>query len=222
MKWLITRSPEACEAWQAELNADGINLVGISFLEFQMIPITEFPTCDWVFFTSKNGVKYFFDQWEKPISCKIAAIGKATAEAIKTRSYIPDYIPEGHINSALNVFNTIATNQTIAWVKALNSAMSVEEKLKDVKSITPVVVYENKIAAKQLNEAFDGVVFTSPMNVEGFLVHNQIKHGNLIISIGPSTSKCLKDNGIHEFHEMELAEMKYIVQKIKSLKGINP
>ena len=61
----------------------------------------------WVLFTSANGVRYFWEQLEalgldarafgKGQGLKVAAIGEATAKALRNKGIAPDFVPESFV-----------------------------------------------------------------------------------------------------------------------------
>lgn len=96
--------------------ADAIEELGGEALEFPVIAfrsptsrelierreraLRELERCDWIFFTSVNGVSYFFDLlMERGIDIralhgkKIVAVGPQTAESLRQRGFIADVIP---------------------------------------------------------------------------------------------------------------------------------
>ena len=88
--------------------------------------------------------------------------------------------------------------------------------LDQVKTVQSVMDNRNKIIVETFQtlllvkkvENHDYLVFTSPSNVEAFLLSNKFNNQK-IISIGPSTTKALKNAGINNviesFQSSELA-----------------
>ena len=59
---------------------------------------------DWLIFTSANGVKCFWERLEAQgldaralYGLQVAAIGPATAQAVRTHGIAPDFVPEAYI-----------------------------------------------------------------------------------------------------------------------------
>ena len=65
----------------------------------------------WVLFTSANGVRYFWEQLEavgqdarafgQGNGIKVAAIGEATARALRGRGIVPDFVPESYVAESM-------------------------------------------------------------------------------------------------------------------------
>lgn len=143
-----------------------------------------------IIFTSTNGVKYFFESLNKSgldtrslYNCKVAAVGRKTAEALKNFGIIPDIIPAQYNSDILvdMVIDFIKENRlkkiNILYVKGKNVQNSITSRLKEWGKITEVEVYENKKIdinteerqkiIKDTKEA-EGILFTCASNVERF------------------------------------------------------
>ena len=151
---------------------------------------------DWLFFSSKNGVKYFFDT-VKNISptIKIAAVNKGTARAILELGYPVDFIGQGgDIANVSQKFDETA-NGKIIFIQAKNSLRSIQKSISKNKDIHTLIVYENTPKASIKKRTEQILVFTSPMNVEAYLTNYPLEKNQSIISIGTSTSDRLKSLG---------------------------
>lgn len=106
---LVTRAREQASELSKLLREAGAET--IEFPTIEIIPqldhpqvelaMRALPSFDWLVFTSTNGVKFFFEALEKYNmdvrsvgKSKIAAIGPATAAALKERYLSPDLVPE--------------------------------------------------------------------------------------------------------------------------------
>ncbi len=106
---IVTRAREQASDSAALLREKGANV--IQFPTIDIVPLADYSVIQniirhdlkqyqWIIFTSVNGVKYF---WEQLAACgrdsrglthsKIAAIGPATADALRERGITPDFIP---------------------------------------------------------------------------------------------------------------------------------
>lgn len=143
-----------------------------------------------IIFTSTNGVKYFFESLNKSgldtrslYNCKVAAVGRKTAEALKGFGIKADIIPKEHNSDSLTnmIIDFIKENSlkkiNILYVKGKNVQNSITLRLKEWGKITEVEVYENKKIdinteerqkiIKDTKEA-EGILFTCSSNVERF------------------------------------------------------
>ncbi|MFT6717464.1 MAG: hydroxymethylbilane synthase, partial [Saprospiraceae bacterium] len=61
-------------------------------IEFSIGQVQSTPTTDWIFFSSKNAVKYFFELGYTINNRKLACIGKGTAKALRAFTDNIDFI----------------------------------------------------------------------------------------------------------------------------------
>jgi hydroxymethylbilane synthase len=166
-----------------------------SFLEFNALNF-EFPTnADWLFFSSKNGVKYFFNAYQdefRKSMIKLAAINQGTAHAIHELGFNTEFIGKG--NDLLRIaeqFDAIADGK-IVFPQASKSLQSIQNNLTNNKNTESLVVYENypKIDFAERKESI--LVFTSPMSAAAYFSKYQIQDFQSVISIGNTTTKKIK------------------------------
>jgi uroporphyrinogen-III synthase len=170
-------------------------LVAHSFLSFKAIPF-DFPVeTDVVFFGSKRGVEYFIDQQSIPENIEVACVGNGTANYIKSKGYNPSFIGEksGKIDSVAEDFKTWLGDRKVVFAQAKDSNRSFSSVINSSNS-TEISVYETIINSATIVES-DIYVFTSPSNVDGFLLENSISEYSIIIAWGDTTEKHLIKNG---------------------------
>ena len=100
-KVFISRNLTDDSVFKKLLENAGFQVFGASLIEFSAVPIHKIPKVDWVFFYSKNGVKYFFQGLRKsnikiPENLKWATIGSETAKALASEFKPPDFIGKGN------------------------------------------------------------------------------------------------------------------------------
>lgn len=171
-------------------------------------------TYDWIVFTSPNGVEKFFEMFYKLYQdarsiggAKIAAIGPGTADKIKQMHLAVDLLPEKFVAEGLiQAFKKVnVENQTILWVKAEQTREVIANELTGMGAIVDEAIAYRTVPETESHEAItrfkeegaDVITFTSASTVEHFLdlklpLSDKIK----IASIGPVTSKTLKDRGL--------------------------
>ena len=69
-----------------------IQLSGFSLIDFVAENHWEFPECDWIFFTSKNAVKFFFAKNNVLGHQKIACVGDGTFKVLSKYVNHVDYV----------------------------------------------------------------------------------------------------------------------------------
>jgi uroporphyrinogen III methyltransferase/synthase len=171
-------------------------------------------TYDWLVFTSPNGVDKFFEMFFKLYKdarsiggVKIAAIGPGTADRIRSFRFDVDLIPDKYVAEGLvAAFKKInVENQTMLWVKAEQTREVLGNELTGLHAIVDEAIAYRTVpesgdsaAVQRFKEqAPDIITFTSSSTVEHFLKLNlPLPETTRIASIGPITSKTLRDKGL--------------------------
>jgi uroporphyrinogen-III synthase len=153
---------------------------GATVLEFPMIEIKcarvdenikrvllEIELCDWIIFTSKNGVASFFSLLEKircskeiPSSVKIATIGKTTEEEVRKNGAAPFFVSSGTTSADLlkELSNGQIKFNEIVLLPLGNLAKDILEKgLTSVANPTRINVYETIEAKNVSTEIIDRI-----------------------------------------------------------------
>lgn len=171
---------------------------------------------DWLLFTSKNGVEAFFQNFRQQrldvrslAGCKVAAIGKKTAELLGSYGICPDLIPEEFNSDALGetLRNHLTGTECIWYLKGGNAGSHLKEALADCCRFEEVVVYENRSTAPepgllQSVEKYDGVAFTCASSAKRFMeALGTDRNLCRVYSIGPKTTAFLKSKGVEQVWE---------------------
>jgi len=113
---LVTRARHQAGALSRLLSERGAQPIELPAIGIQKIAdsgdldaaIGNLPAYQWVIFTSTNGVEAFFERLEalkldSRALCrlKVGAIGPATAQALRARGIIPDFVPEVYSSKGL-------------------------------------------------------------------------------------------------------------------------
>lgn len=169
------------------------NIVGQALISFSSIPFDP-PECDWIFFYSKNGVKYFFEQPGMAIrSYNWACMSKGTAEELA--QYVMDisFIGSGNpMKVAAKFSDSLAVNERVCFVRAKNSLDSIKKLIDDERHFS-IPVYDNQPINEIPNDPFDVLIFTSPLNVKTYFNYRPYE-GQKVIVIGETTA-----NKMHSF-----------------------
>ena len=180
------------------LNNAGFLVESVSFVDINRIEINNDLTLDafdWMFFSSKNGVIHFFEQINSlPEKIKIAAIGAETAKMVQRYGYKVDFIGEGENAIISDAFIALAEGEKILFPGAQNRQPDIQEIISKYCRTTALSVYNNNAFSTQKIEA-DILVFTSSLNVEGYLMQNFINSNHTVIAIGSNTKKYLLERG---------------------------
>jgi uroporphyrinogen-III synthase len=162
----------------------------------------------WLVFTSAAGVRAWFERGDAlgigPPRGRAAAVGDATAEALRARGVRPALVPAAFTTAALGEAFPSGSGRVLLARADLASA-DLEEAIR-AKGWTPVRVeayrVRNADALPQegldaLREGrVDAVTFTSPSTVEGFVRLAGAAHGPAVVCIGPVTAHAARAAGL--------------------------
>ena len=225
---LVTRSREQASRLVELLSAAGARSLEVPTMEIvppdDLAPLdralAQLSGYDWVIFTSANGVKAFMDrlfQQGRDVralgQAKIAAIGPATAEALRAWSLNADLVPETFQAEGLLDALTpqVAPGTRILLARAAVARDVLPENLVRLGAHLDVApVYQARPpravppdAATALNEGrVDVLTFTSSATVHNFAAlvgkarFQELAAHATVAAIGPITAATLKEYGI--------------------------
>ena len=170
--------------------------------------LKQIDTFDWIVFTSTNGVEFFFQRLNavgldtRSIgTAKIAAIGKTTAEKLKTFGVLVDMQPSLESSAGLlEEFKKVsAKGKRILIVRPkAGSSMLLDDLAAADAAIEAVVVYRNvDIEPEETDFDFiDKILFTSGSTVRAFLkLYGSVPDGVKVYCLGqPTLNEAKKHN----------------------------
>jgi uroporphyrinogen III methyltransferase/synthase len=183
--------------------------------------LTKIGQYDWVVFTSGNGVAMFFDALQNMDkdarvfgSARIAAIGSRTAEQLGRfgikADFVPDVFTGKELGRQLIGFANLRDKKVLLLRSELASSELVEILTEAGAQVDNIAIY-TAVTAKsdpaRLSDriskgTIDWLTFASPSSVDGFFEQiggEVVNSGNVrVASIGPVTSKRLRELGIKE------------------------
>tara|TARA_Y100000991_G_scaffold204069_1_gene179287 strand:- start:2298 stop:3845 length:1548 start_codon:yes stop_codon:yes gene_type:complete len=184
-----------------------VSLTAESLIDMKIIKIDLLPSCDWIFINSAFALNSIMHLKNSLKSKKIAAFGQSTAKYIQKNSLKVDFVGEGAPNNVAQDFSSMVNSNEIVFFPSSNKSLGTVQSVMDNRNKIIVETYQTLLLVKKV-ENHDYLVFTSPSNVEAFLLSNKFNNQK-IISIGPSTTKALKNAGINNviesFQSSELA-----------------
>lgn len=168
---------------------------------------------DWIFFTSKNGVEYFFQLNPKlPKKVKFGVMGTGSEDMLRRNGYFADYIGEGVDTAEIGrEFAAIANGTQVLFPGAASPLRSIHQLLSAETKVIDLPVYETAIEDQVEQSHADVLIFTSPSNVDAYFANNLIEPKQQVICIGKSTGKKFDEMGVKYIlpfspDEMGLAE----------------
>ena len=221
MKRILVTRPRA----QADSLVEGLRAAGLEPIYFPVIEIRsiedhseldqaleQINKYDWVVFTSVNGVEAVFDRSENSLSLRrVAAIGPKTAQALKARGVIPDFIPEEYVAEAIlpglgdlrgkRVLLPRAEIARKALPEAITKAGGMAHEIAVYKTL-PAQPDAEGLAA--LKAGVDVVTLTSPSAVQNFVAIAKqngfdplnLPNNPLFACIGPITERAAREEGL--------------------------
>jgi uroporphyrinogen-III synthase len=163
------------------------------------IPFSIIEPCDWIFFSSKNAVSFFFKQIKSlavkiPTSVKWGAIGLATAKELLNYQITADFSGNGNPEEVGISFSTLVTGKKVLFPSAKNSRESIQRFIKnEALEIINLAIYDNLPKSAFEVAISDIYVFTSPLNVIAFSKKYDLTDKNCI-AIGETTAQQLKNS----------------------------
>lgn len=161
----------------------------VPFIDIQFEKIENTPSEEWVFFSSPNAVKSVLTQVVLPEEMKIAVLGEGTRLAVETFDRKADFV--GQDADAAVVARAFSQDLGVhnVWIPKSDKSLNRVEIQLPPEQVRSQITYRNTPVSKRLGITPDVLVFTSPSNVEGFLLENTIHANQCIISIGNTTKE---------------------------------
>lgn len=171
------------------------SIVGQSLITFSPLSF-ERPEADWVFFYSRNAVKYFFEADNYALyPYSWACMSEGTADELS--KYVMDlhFVGKGKPYEVAEQFEEIRSQSEVAcFIRAAHSIDSVKT-LTNRESDFSIPVYNNVPVVELPADDFDILIFTSPMNVNCWYDAYEYS-SQKVIAIGETTANALSRNGV--------------------------
>jgi uroporphyrinogen III methyltransferase/synthase len=216
---LVTRAREQAGDLSQLLEAAGAEPVELPLIRLEPVQDAVLPqdlaSYDWVFFASTNAVACFWRllagsgrDWRALGEARIAAVGPATARALRDYHARPDFMPGQHDAAALlREFPEGLHGKRVLLPRAAEAPTALPEGLRAAgANVDSVAVYRNviektqstTIRAKMDSGELDAVTFASSSAVNHF--HQLLPATDLsrcrVVCIGPATADTARALGI--------------------------
>lgn len=171
---------------------------------------------DWVFFSSRNAVEYFFKL--NPVlskKIKFGVAGRGSEDTLRKFGQIASFVGEGGvIEDVAKDFAELVVNQTVFFPRAQDSLRTIQGALTSTTKVVDLPIYETVIAEEVDGTTAEVLIFTSPSNVDAYFADNLLDPGQKVIAIGNSTAQKFTEMGIsyalpYSPDEIGLAEAVY-------------
>lgn len=194
----ITRIVQAGGHFRNVLEGNGFTVTGRPLIETKLLPFKNLPESSWIFFSSKNAVKYFFRQKPVLTGQKFGCVGKATAEALRAEGVRAEFIgSQSDTRMTGKQFAALVGNGTVVFPQAKGSMRSIQQQFVRKNQVVDLPVYETVKLNDAPVPAASIMVFTSPSNVEAFFERNTLSKEQAVVAMGDATAAALREHHIH-------------------------
>jgi len=215
----ISRTLSTISPLIIHLNSRECEVYHESLVKFSQVRFTHTPPTQWIFFTSRPSIHYFFAQ--NPIlnpGVKYAAMSEVSAEYLALYDKKAEFIGSGV--AAIQIakdFAGLSKNETVLFPQAIDSMHTVQKQLSFTNTCYDLSVYKNNLRTDFILPFADILVFTSPSNVQAYFEKYRLLEGQEIIATGTTTCDKLKFYGIKDFTMPSSFEDGAILDTILSL-----
>jgi uroporphyrinogen-III synthase len=173
------------------------NLIAKSCISLRLIETSDKIETEFVFFGSKNAFDIYLESGKNSNLHKICCVGEVTKAYIEKKGFEVVFCGKnaGNVEEISKALNLFLANKSICFVQSSASKKTIQKHI-TTSQIQELVLYETNFSCTKFKDVFDVYVFTSPSNIDAFLVHNTIKPNAKIIAWGKTTEKALLENGV--------------------------
>jgi hydroxymethylbilane synthase len=198
-KVFITRNLRETDYLSRALKGLDFSIEGKSLIEFKQITIKELPKTEWIFFSSKHAVRYFFNQKPAIGPVKMACVGKATSDELRSFGYRAEFIGQSTDTKLIGKqFAAKIGNAKVLFPVARESMQSVQWQFPKRENAINLVVYATLKHSMEVSSDTDIIIFTSPSNVDAFFEKNKLSENQKAVAMGDATKSALLKKKIKE------------------------
>jgi len=246
LRIVVTRPASKSDALCDRIEALGASVIRAPSIEIldvegdhaQESLLRALPSCDWVVFTSANGVEAGFRAMERIgvhlsdfDGVRIAAVGPATAAALCDRGLAVAVVPERHVGSSVADVVGPITGRRFLLVRGDLASPALPSRLRAAGGLVDEAVVYRTVAsgagAEVLHSGFDIVTFTSPSTVRSFMTMlGDAAADSLanaaVVTIGPVTSQAAREAGLAVAAEADPHTIDGLIAALAALASISP
>lgn len=215
----ISRQLSAESLFRAQLEKD-FQIHDESLIDFFPVEIGTIPDSDWLFFYSKNGVTFSWNNERLRavmLQRKIAVLGEGTATQVRDYGLECDFVGNGNPEEVAALWSEEIGESAVLFLRANHSKMSVQHLLSDTIIQKDIVVYNNLPKSDFTIPMADILVFTSPLNVQTYFGKYELIPHQTLIAIGKTTAAVLHQFGFKQIIISKKASERGLVLAIGEL-----
>jgi len=192
-KVFVTKTFKDDDYLSSALKRLNFEVEGKSLIEFKQIRIKQLPQTDWIFFSSKHAVRYFFNQKPELGNVKFGCIGTSTSAELRAFGKRADFIGQStDIKLVGKQFSSKVGSLRVLFPIARGSMQSIQWQMVKRDNVFNLEVYATLKHSVEISPEFEILIFTSPSNVEAYFEKNTIHPHQKVIAMGESTGKSLE------------------------------
>lgn len=170
-----------------------------TLIDIKKITIKELPKTDWIFFSSKHGVRFFFMQNPEIGNAKIGCIGKSTAQELRLHNRRADFIGQSTDTKLVaKQFAAKIGNAKVLFPVPREGMNTIQWQMPKRENAINLVVYATLKVPVEVSSDTGIIVFTSPSNVESYLEKNTFHGHQQYVAMGDATESALLKKGAQE------------------------
>lgn len=245
LRVLVTRTEDQADALAEPIEERGGRVIRMPTIEIgppsDWTPldraIEELESYDWLVFTSRNGVRFFF---ERLVSRgrdaralggrRLACVGESTADELHARGLHPDLVPEKYQAEPLaELLRPEAPDSRFLLPRAAEAREELPAILREAGAeVDDIAAYQNNPPAdlrerwdRVLEDGFDAVTFTSSSTIrhlaEGLEVEDlgPFLRDKVVACLGPVTASTARRYGLEPAPLPEEASMESLVEVLE-------
>lgn len=188
-----------------------------SLIDVEPLPFSIDHSTDWMFISSKNGVRFLAETFRPDENMQIATVGKATATAVEDAwGRVPDFIGEsGNSDRVGAEFAKIIGKETVLFAGAENGSDKIRSALPN-DQVREVSVYRTTPKKNETIPETEVVYLTSPSNATAFLNSASLE-GKQVIAIGNTTGDFLAQQGVRGLHILSEPTEEAVVELLRRM-----
>jgi len=219
---LVTRSRAQADDFAEKLRSAGFEPIYFPVIEIKPIEnnvaleraLSKLDCYEWILFTSVNAVDVLFEQfpsldWGDGI--KVAAIGSKTADALKRRGVLADFVPQEYIPESILPGLGDLLGRWVLLPRADLARKDFPESIFNAGGVPHEITVYKTLPAQPDSEGLaalgagvDVITFTSPSTVQNFMAiarQNgldplELPNDPLVACIGPITEQAAQEAGL--------------------------
>ena len=195
-------------------------------------------TYRWVVFTSSNGVRSALSRLEsrglgREVLAEpgVAAVGASTAGELAAHGIEASFVPEQERSRSLaeTLPDVVGARVLLTRADIATSVLADTLLARGADLVDDVVAYRTVLqpptgdAVGELRQGVDGITFTSPSTVRGFVAigeeRDALLAGAIVVTLGPATTEAAKTAGLAVAAEAGERSMKGLVDALKATLG---